>query len=86
MDRHRIEVVQHLPSSPQGDDEIGLSQDRQMLADRLTRHIQARAKFVERLATVGAQTVKKFSPARVGQCFEHSIHGLAIGSRAAERR
>ena len=60
--------------SPQGDDEIGLFQNRQMLADRLTRHVEARAEFVKRLATVGAQAVKEFSPARIGQCFEHSIH------------
>src|SRR5262245_14012563 len=97
VDRHRIEVVQLLPSSPQGDDEIGLFQDRQMLADRLTRHVEARAEFVKRLATVGAQAIKKFSPTRVGQCFEHSIHSdnmqpfgcmstRAIGTRAAERR
>src|SRR5262245_44097275 len=68
-----------------------------MLADRLTRHVEARAEFVKRLATVDAQAVKKFSPARVGQRLEHSIHSynmqpfgcmsrLAIGTRAAEQR
>ena len=74
MNRDRIEIVQLLPSPPHRGDEVGVLQDRQMLADRLARHIKARAEFVQRLAVVGAQPVEQFTPARIGQRLEDRVH------------
>jgi hypothetical protein len=47
VDRHRIEVVQFLSALLYGGDQIGLLQDPQVLADRLPRHVEARAEFVK---------------------------------------
>ena len=45
-----------------------------MLADRLPRHVEARAEFVQRLAVIRAQPVEQFPAAGIGQGFEHLIH------------
>src|SRR6516164_457791 len=74
MDRDRIEVVQLLPTPSHRGDKVGVLQDRQMLADRLARHVKARAEFVQRLAIVGTQPVEQFTPARIGQRLKNRVH------------
>jgi len=75
VDRHQIEVMQFLPPPPHRGDQIGGLQNCQMLAHRLARHIEPRAKLAERLAVVGPQTIEQLASAFVSQCFEHRIHG-----------
>src|SRR6516225_7116211 len=74
VDRHRVEVVQLLSALLHGGDQIGLLQNPQMLADRLPRHVEARAEFVQGLAVVRTQPVEQFPAAGIGQGFEHLIH------------
>ena len=45
-----------------------------MLADRLTRHVEASAEIAQRLYVLGTQSIEQPSSTRVGQRFEHSIH------------
>ena len=74
VDRYRVEVVQFLSTLLHSGDQIGLLQDSQVFADRLPRHVEARAEFVQRLAIIGAQPVKQFPAASIGQGFEDFIH------------
>ena len=79
VDRNRVEIVQLLPALLHGRDQIGLLQDPQVLANRLTRHVEARAEFVQRLAVIRAQPVKQFPAAGIGQGFEHLIKDEVSG-------
>src|ERR1700743_307909 len=68
-------MVQPLPPPPHGSDEICSLKYRQMLAHRLTRHVEPHAEIAKRLAVIGTQPVKQLAAALVGQGLEHSIHG-----------
>jgi hypothetical protein len=54
VDRHQVEVVQFLPTLLYGDDQIGLVQNPQALADRLPRYVEARAEFAKRWSMLAA--------------------------------
>src|SRR6188768_615592 len=70
MDRHRVEVVQLLAAVPERGDEIGRFENSEMLGDRLPRHGEAVAKFVQRLSVFGVKPVQQRAPRRIGKRFE----------------
>jgi len=74
VDRHRVEVVQFLSALLHGGDQIGLLQDPQVLTDRLPRHLEAHAEFIQRLAVLRAEPIEQFPAAGIGQGFEDFIH------------
>ncbi len=56
---------------------MGGLQDGQMLAHRLTGHVEADAQLAQVLAIAGVQPIEEQAPARVGQCLEHLAWDLA---------
>src|SRR5215213_6732081 len=70
MDRNRIEVVQLLAAMPERGDEIGRFEDPKVLCDRLPRHGEAIAEFVQRLSVPGMKPVEQRAPRRIGKRFE----------------
>ena len=74
VDRHRIDEMQLLPPRALPRHEVGLLQDRQMLRDRLARHVQALTELTQRLTVLGTQTVEQLPSARIRQGPEDQIH------------
>jgi hypothetical protein len=74
VDRHRVEVVQLLPAVPDGGDEVGPLQHREVLADRLPGHVEARAQLVQPLPVPGVEAVEEPPTAGVGQRLEDLVH------------
>src|SRR5207248_1459666 len=76
MDRNRIEVMQLLAAMPERGDEVRRFENPKVFGDRLPRHGEAVAKFVQRLSVVGVKPVQQRAPRRIGKRFEDLIHGL----------
>ena len=74
MQRNRIQVVQLAPPVPDGADEIGRLEHRQMLAHRLPRHLQVLAQLSEGLAVVLSKPIQQQSTARIRECPEDPVH------------
>jgi len=70
----RIEVMQLVPASPEGDNQIGCFQYCQMLGDCLTGHIELLAELTQGLAVLRSETVEQLSASWVSQCLEHLVH------------
>ena len=77
IDRCGIEVVQLLPAPPDGRHQMGSLQDGQVLAHRLTGHVETDAQLAQVLAVAGVQAIEEHAPARVGQGPEHLTRHLA---------
>jgi hypothetical protein len=75
MDRNRIDVVQLLAAVPERGDEVGRFENPKVLCDRLPRHGEAVAEFVQRLSVPGVKPVQQRAPRRIGKRFEDLIHG-----------
>jgi hypothetical protein len=74
VQRHRIEIMQLLASTPNGGNQVRLFQNDKMLGHCLPRHVEQLTQLAERLPIVLVQFVEQFSTARIGQRFEHFIH------------
>jgi hypothetical protein len=74
MDRNRVEVVQLLAAMPEGGDEVGGFENPEVFCDRLPRHGEAVAEFVQGLSVSGVKPVQQRAPRRIGQRFEDFIH------------
>jgi hypothetical protein len=55
-----------LPPLPLNSDQICFFEQSKVLCDRLPRHIQSFAEFVQCLATLGVEAVKQLPAARIG--------------------
>src|SRR5689334_5969589 len=75
MDRNGINVVQLLAAMPERGDEISRFENPEVLCDRLPRHGEAVAEFVQRLSVFGVKPVQQRAPRCVGKRFEDFIHG-----------
>jgi len=73
VERHRVEVVQLLPSPPHGADQVGGLQDGDVLGGRLAGHGQLAAQFTQRLPVALVQAVEQLPPGRVGQRLEDLV-------------
>ena len=71
LNRHGIQVMEFPSSMPDDNDELRLLQQCQVFGDRLTRHVQVLAQFVQRQATLLMKPVKQISAARIGKRFEN---------------
>ena len=80
VDRHRVEVVKPLPSSPHDGDEVGPHEDVEMLRRRLARHVEALAQFAQRLAVALPETVEQEPPGGVGQRLEDRVHPVSLNA------
>src|SRR6266404_9612433 len=58
MDRHRIEIVQLLAAMPECGDEVGRLENCKVFCDRLPRHGEAVAEFVQGLTVFGVKPVQ----------------------------
>ena len=74
MQRNRIQVVQLAPPAPDGADEVGRLEHRQMLAHRLPRHLEVLAQLAECLAVVLSKPIQQQPAARVRQRPEDPVH------------
>ena len=74
MDRDGVEVVQLLAAMPDRADEIGRLENPEVFGNRLPRHGEAVAEFVQRLSVPHMKPVQQRAPRRVGQRFEDFIH------------
>ena len=74
MDWNGVKVMKLLPSMPDGGDQIGRFQDREMLGNGLPGHVEVPAQFAESLPVFFAQIVQQFSTAGIRQRFEHLVH------------
>src|SRR5690606_36926731 len=78
VDRRGVQVVQLLPAAADGDDEPGLLQHRQVLADRLAGHVESGAQFAQTLAGPLVEAVQQLPAGRVGQRPEYVVHHMSI--------
>jgi len=67
VDRHGIDEVQFFASLPLRRNQIGLFQNLQMLAHRLTCHLDAFAQLTESLRVTSVQSIKQLTPTAIGQ-------------------
>ena len=74
VQRHRIQVMQFLPTLPDYGDEFCRFQQSQVLGDALPGHGEALTQLGQGLAVALVQLIEQLSPAFVSQCFEHCIH------------
>jgi hypothetical protein len=68
VDRDRVEVVQLLPPSPEGADQVGGFEDGQMLGGRLARHLEAGAQLAKGLPLALVQPVEQIGLSRRWRC------------------
>ena len=74
VDRRGVEVVQLLATAANGGDEVRGLQHREVLADRLPRHVEAGAQLHEVLPAARVQAVEHAAPTRIGQRLEDCVH------------
>jgi len=67
--------MQFFPAAPEGDDQIGPSEDAKMFADGLARHAEALAKLSQSLAVSGMQLIQQLAAAGVGKGSKDAVHG-----------
>ncbi len=70
IDRYRVEIVEPFSTSPDGSDEIGRFKNREVLADRLTCHVQASGELKETLPVTIVQAVEQVTSTLIGQSLE----------------
>jgi hypothetical protein len=74
VERHRIEVMQFFPSTPNNDDQSCLFQERKMLRHSLPGHVVTLAEFAQCLSVVLMQGIEQLSPAGVRERLKNYIH------------
>jgi hypothetical protein len=70
VDRYRVEVMKPFATPPNGGDEIGGFENREVLADCLTGHVQSNAELEQTLTVTSIQAVEQVTSTRVGQGLE----------------
>ena len=74
VDGRGVEVVQLLAPASNGGDEVRRLQHREVLAHRLTRHVEPLTELHEVLPATRVQPVEHAPPARIGQRLEDRVH------------
>ena len=67
--------MQLLAAMPERGDEVGCLENPKVFCDRLPRHGEAVAEFVQRLSASHVKPVQQRAPRRIGKRFEDLIHG-----------
>ena len=81
VDRCCVEIVQLLPTLPDGRHEVGGLQDRQVLADGLTCHVQAFGELPKALPVASVQAIQQVTATRVCERLEHIDHDRPVARR-----
>lgn len=62
------------PATPKRNDELGLDQQTEMLADSLPSDSEMPAKVIEGLAVILVELVEEHTAGGIGQGFENGVH------------
>jgi hypothetical protein len=65
--------MQFLATVPNGRDEVRRFKGREVLADRLTRHVKTFAQLSKTLSIGRIQAIEELAPARVRERLEHVL-------------
>src|SRR6478752_613020 len=73
VDRHRIDEMKSLPALPVPRHQVRLFENRQVLRDSLTSHVQSLAKISKRLSISLTKPVEELATTRVRQCSKNRV-------------